>query len=258
MSLFIAAAAMTVAALATPARASEGWSECTEMWVEAGWYPSEVEGAARVCRANTIAISYDTKMIDPAYSAYYVTPERVANLITGRDTFYADPDLKAMGIVQAAYKSDAFNTSWNRGHLAPSHILSWSDDTKYATYTMANIAPQGAKFNQRAWVDLETNVVEYIGSSGNALHIVTGVAYHSRSDASRTFDNIAVPDYYWKVLCDKSNGQSVGFYGHNTDVASTECLTPHAVSEIEALYGGAILPSVCNPNKLDKTHWWSF
>lgn len=251
-----AVAALGALLFATTAWASQGWTACTEQWVVSGWYPSEVAGGVRVCRDGVIATSYDVKMINPAFSAYYVTKQRVSKLVPGRDSFVLDPDLKAMGVTQAAVNSDAFNTSWNRGHLAPSHIMSWTAATKKATFTMSNVAPQGARFNQQPWVALEESVLNYILSSGNSLHIVTGVAYTNRAKARRTFDNIAVPDYYWKVLCDAENAQSVGFFGVNDDVNDPSCKSPVTVAEVEALYGGAIFPSVCNPSKLDKTHWW--
>jgi DNA/RNA endonuclease G (NUC1) len=197
-------------------------------------------------------------MLTVGFSAYYVTPERVANLLPGRDAFYEDPDLQAMGVAQAPVDSHAFNESWNRGHCAPSHIMSWSTESKQSCYTMANIAPQGGKFNQQTWAALEDHVAEWIGSSGNSLHIITGVAYKDRSNPARTFDNVGVPDYYFKVLCDVAHGQSVGFYGHNLDIISEECHTPHPVSEVEALYGGALFPAVCNPNSLNASHWFTF
>lgn len=196
-------------------------------------------------------------MIDPAWSAYSITYEDVSNEISGRLDFYQDPDLKALGITQAAVNSDAFNDTWNRGHLAPSHILSYKMDTKKATYTCANIAPQYFTFNQQPWNKLETDVVNWITTYKLTLYIVTGVAYKSRSSPRRTYDNIAVPDYYWKVICDPVNKRSAGFYGSN-DVGGT-VNTFYTVKQVEALYGGTILPSTaCNTGSVNPSSWWSF
>ena len=194
-------------------------------------------------------------MINPAYSAYYVTPEELKYTIPGRSDFYEDPDLRALGITQASYRSDAFNTSWNRGHLCPNHIMSFGEVAKHATFTMANVAPQAAYFNQHPWNMLESDVFDWI-KDNSALHMVTGVAYKDRSKARRTYDNISVPDYYFKVICDVEAGESAGFIG-DTPAEEHDAMRMTTVREVEKIYGGWLLPGdACKIDSYDPSHWW--
>lgn len=246
---------LILALVATVAYASVGFSNCTSNLLN-GYVPHQPTGAVQVCREGAIAISYDTVMINPAWSAYYITAQECDQTITGRLSFYQDPDLKALGVTQASVDSEVFSDAWNRGHVAPSQIMSYSKVAKKAAYTMANIAPQAGTFNQQPWNRLEGYVYNFIKTKRRNLYMVTGVAYKNRANPIRNY-TIAVPDYYWKVLCDADNGISAGFYGKN--VASGTANTFYTVQAVEALYGGQIFPaSTCNTGSVDPSKWWSF
>lgn len=235
--------------------ASQGWTECSSAIADGNNLPYEVPNSVRICREGVIAISYDKDMIDPAFSMYYVTPAEANHESTGRDTFYEDPDLQAMGITQAAVDSKAFSDDWNRGHLAPSHILAYSDVSKRSCYTMANIAPQGGYFNQHPWEQVESAVATWIAGH-QALYIITGVAYKNRANPTRTANNIAVPDFYWKIICEPTTGNAAGFFGVNApSTTSTTDFVP--VTQIESMYGGRLFPTtMCKTSVVDKSFWW--
>eukprot|EP00744_Colponema_vietnamica_P002676 GILI01004169.1.p1 GENE.GILI01004169.1~~GILI01004169.1.p1 ORF type:complete len:255 (+),score=80.10 GILI01004169.1:43-807(+) len=244
-----------VAAAFTGASATQGWTECNSVFPDPTNLPYEVPNAVRVCRSGVLAISYDKDMIDPALSMYYVTPDQAKNLIPGRDQFYEDPDLQSMGITQAAVEDQCFNSDYNRGHLAPSHIMSGSAASKQAVYTMANIAPQGIQFNGGCWADLEGHVVNWVAAN-NALHIITGVSYTSRSNVRKAADGVAYPDYYFKVLCDPTTGETAGFYGVNSP-ATTATTDFVPVSKVEQMYGGRLFPTtLCKTSSVNQSYWW--
>ena len=253
-----AAAALLVVGLclASSASASVGFTNCTRQLIN-GFVPDGPAGNVKICRDGEIAIAYDPVMVNPAYSAYYVTPEDLTHVISGRDSFYADPDLKALGIKQASDYSDAFNESWNRGHLCPNHILSYSEAGKHATFTMANVAPQAAYFNQHPWNELESKIFDWVRDH-EPLHIITAVAYKNRTTPRRSFDDISVPDYYVKVMCDVKAGQSVAFVGDNNGDGGDYVFEMRTVADAERIYGGWLLPEAeCDVFHVDKTHWWS-
>ena len=250
--------------LVCTASASIGWSDCRSAF-PSEYYPVGPPGAAAICRDGVLAIAYDPIMINPSHSSYFLDHKKEENLLPGRSSFYEDPDLKELGITQAAYKSDAFNTSWNRGHLAPSHALSWTEESKKATYTMANVAPQAAVFNQQPWNHFESDIVGWVTENDRSLYVVTGVGYKDRSKPRRTFDGISVPDYYWKILCDKEAGKSAGWWGENTsDNDGLSAVT--TVKDIEDNYFGTVssgkqqenahlFPAECRIDTVDKSHW---
>lgn len=237
--------------------ATLGWQLCYKSFVSSTMTPSTPEGAIQLCERGMLAIAYDPKMVNPAWSAYYVTPQDLNHTIPGRLSFFEDCDLLRIGINQASPSSAAFNTSWNRGHLAPSHIMSYSAQAKHTCYTMANIAPQEARFNQQPWRELEDKVYNWV-KSVRPLHIITGVSYDNRTKPQRSLDDIAVPDYYWKIICDKQTAQSAGFIGRNNHTAEGMGKF-FTVQDVEALYGGRLFPNeYCRTSVVNESHWWEF
>lgn len=240
----------------TPAvLASVGFANCSQVFID-GWVPWQPQGAAQICKDGVIAISYDAAMLDPAWSADYATPYEVANAQDGRLDFYADPDLAMLNVKQAPENASVWGYTWNRGHLCPAHIMSWRNDTKNATYTMANVSPQNAEFNQDGWADLEAAVEDWITKHNQPLHVVTGIMYKDRNRAVRTTDGIAIADYYFKVVCDTTSGESAGFYGLN-EKGSAPKSTFHTVAAVEKIYGGPLFPDyACATSRVNRTHWW--
>lgn len=255
MARFLSMVLLLAASIASVCEASMGWTECSHHIADKDVLPYEVPNALRICRDGVIAISYDKTMINPAFAMYYATPEQARNIIPGREGFFQDPDLKALKVKQASVSSKVFSNDWNRGHLAPSRLLSYSTVSKKAVYTMANIAPQGGYFNQHPWEYIESKVVGWV-INNKALYILTGVAYKNRATPTRGVDDIAIPDFYWKVLCEPISGNAVGFWGVNApDTRETTDFVP--VAQIETIYGGRILPSSkCNTLSANRSFWW--
>lgn len=105
---------------------------------------------------------------------------------------------------------------------------------------------------------METDVFNWVGEN-NALYIITGVAYEDRRDARRDAEsqNQAYPDFYWKVLCDAANNQSVGFLQENRDGGLLVSFI--TVDEIAKVFGADIVPAQkCRPDRVDQEYWgWS-
>jgi len=251
---------VVLAIVAGAARASWGWDNCTEHFPDYNRLPGQVPGAVQVCSQGHIAISYDVTMKTVGFSAYYVTPADCNNNIPDRDSFYEDPDLKEHGIDQAKVDSHAFNETWNRGHCAPSMMMSYSESGKKSCYTMANIAPQEGRFNQRQWAELERHTFDWV-KANSPLYIITGVAYSDRGRPKRSTDGVGFPDYYFKVMCDISAGKSVGFVGSNhIDTEGDGTTDMKTVDDVASNYlgMGALFPSdLCNTGAVDPSHWWT-
>jgi DNA/RNA endonuclease G (NUC1) len=255
-SSVIAALLVLVVAATTAVLASQGWNECSEMWVRPGWHPEQLPGAVAVCREGHIAISYDKKMSLPAFSSYYITPERMQQPGIPSTQWYNDPDLAQMGIAQRTHLPPAFHDTWNRGHLAPDQLMDWSYESRDSCYTAANYAPQGIQFNGIPWAELEDLVGRHVVRTEKPLHVIAGVAYDDRENPN-VEEGVTIPDYFFMVLCDPASRQSVGFYGRNENVVSWESHVMRTVKEIEALYGGSLFPNdMCRTEMLNENHWW--
>jgi hypothetical protein len=277
---FVLLAVMALS-LSLRASASVGWDDCKEHFID-GYHPNTLKDSVAVCRGGFYAVSYDADMEDPCFSAYHITRTDTRNNIPGRVSgFHEDPDLKALGIAQASEDNPVFSSDWNRGHLAPSRILSYSDAAKKETYTMSNVAPQWWKFNQQPWQDLEENVFNWINSSSSSsaeLYIITGIGYKDRSTAKKT-DGVATPSYYFKLLCDPRAGESVGFFGGNDESGEWSTEVYRTVHEVADIVFKGVTPNVnaerpstrfnrftgetaweffperCHPDVYHKDHW---
>jgi hypothetical protein len=236
--------------------ASLGFDHCTKHFVgSVPSYPYQPLGSVSLCRDGYLAIAYDLQMSNPAWVAVKLTPHELAYTIPGRDHFYMDPDLSQLGVLQAPVNSRAFNRVWNRGHLAASRLMSYSMAGKHASFTMANVAPQHFRFNQDTWNKMEAKTFDWIRTN-RTLHLMMGVAYRDRSRPTRAPDNVAVPDYFFQVLCDPVRRSSVAFIGSN-DASGAGIGECRSVSEVEDIFGGKLFPNAnCNTRVVDYSMWW--
>ena len=307
--------------LASAASGAVGWANCTAQFPSTTFRPWGPAEAIPLCKEGHLALFWDPATQNPQWAAYHVTPEDTDRTISGRLDFHEDADLLSLGVRQPAVGCDAFNVTWNRGHLAPNHVMSYSDSAKHSTFTMANVAPQYYYWNQHAWMYFEMDVYDWIkgdlvtgaaaardaktgklrrderghrvpavgdqhqsahrpnnasnsvatlrGRGDNsgaaspvgrrALFLLTGVAYTDRARPAFSYDDVAVPDYFWTVLCEPSSGNAVGVYGPNVPYSEgTE--TYRTVAEVERLFGGPLLPpsGPCDASRVDADFWRFF
>lgn len=234
-------------------------SKCIAQFFK-GYVPSKMLSSdVGICKNNYTAISYNGDLVNPSWSAYAVTKAEAKSVQGGRKDFVLDDDLTAMGVNQARADNPAFSDEWNRGHLAPSNIMSYDKNPGgpwYMAYEMSNIAVQSVDLNQRGWEALEQDLVAYLAGSGpDLLYIITGTIINDPSNPNRSY-GLSVPDYYFKVVCDPFAKSSIGFYGKNIS-GNTAYPTKATVDEIEKMYGGSLMDSACNTDKVDDSHWWS-
>jgi DNA/RNA endonuclease G (NUC1) len=242
-------------ALATAVAAKE----CSEHFAE-GKVP-DAEGTF-LCRkkgsTTFFATVYDTKVRCPMFSAYKMKPEEQKHDAYKRKGFILDPDVPADQ--QAHSKDTAFDSAHDIGHLAPSNDFSWDQSDNGAwehTYMMTNVAPQGSYFNEHPWAFVEKHTREFCINHNVELYVVTGVIQASRPTM---VEGDAVPEYYYKALCDVKNGQSVAFIGENTDckecgITKNGKFILNSVSDVEKKAGYSIFPSSCSPTKVDEKFW---
>ncbi|OXA48394.1 Nuclease [Folsomia candida] len=131
---------------------------------------------------------------------------------------------------QQAYSG---RTSFDRGHLQPSHPFTFERDANDKTFYCFNIAPQEPFTNQQPW-----SLVE----SREDLFSPTNVGY-------------IVPNHYWKLVCYKDAAgvtQVVGFIGNNT------LLRANDVAEQDARKASTYLPrsqqEIINTMNINRVH----
>lgn len=201
-----------------------------------------------VCH-NNIMVLYDTTIKFP-FATYAVhKQEQMGKLLGGRKNFVPDPSIP---MSKQHYENDTiFHSPYSRGHLTPSHIMSYdkSDGGPWQeSYYMSNILPQTAVLNEGDWEKFEANIVNALGKqpTGTVWEIYTGGFWNGKYSLTYTGprDYNVVKDYlFWKAFCDRkrcSSGMITAFHHENT--------TRWGIHPINSLIPG-IFPECCPDNR---------
>lgn len=219
------------------------------------------ETTVSLCRNNFLAISYNTYLRSPLWAAYKITSEQIKKCQGGRRKFSYDPDLLANHLNQADPDSPAFDATWTRGHLAPSRAFSWDkgiNGSHMQVYYMSNIALQHARFNNIHWNALESHAFNWLKEKDSGeVYVITGVGFIKEKEISWR-NEIAIPDYFYKMICDLRSNSSVAFYGNNNQNGTGvfEFRSIHEVEQIVSVKSN--FPSSCNPSSVDTKAWWNW
>ena len=150
--------------------------------------------------------------------------------------------LSCSGIHQgsnALYQHQPIRGRYERGHLVPVNILSYSSESALATFTFTNCVPQIAGFNRGQWRKYELRIGKYARKTcspkGGTLFLITGTSsvtfarkmndpddiivgrleplwwFHDDVDVNQ---KIAIPNSMWTVgCCLNLNDKVVGAFG---------------------------------------------
>jgi len=200
-------------------------------------------------------IAYNPETLCPDFVSEFVTYEHMKKLQGGRKNFILDNELNK----QTKPDSKVFNEKINRGHLIPSYSSSWNknnDSEWYYCYMMSNICPQYNKFNSIEWRNLENNIVNWILRYEKSLYVITGVLYNDRHHPDKQYET-GIPNYFFKILCEPIDKQSVGFIGTNNNDLDGQTYIFRPVNEIIKKLNITIIEN-CNINQVEKEYWWIF
>lgn len=203
---------------------------------------------------NHIMVLYDYTIEFP-FATYAVhTQEQMSRLLGGRKSFIPDPTI---ALNKQHFENDTiFHEPYSRGHLTPSHIMSYDKSAGgpwEETYYMSNILPQVASLNEGPWEKLESNIVKELGEQpeGTIWEIYTGGFWNGKYSISFNTmrDYEAVKDYiFWKAFCDRkrcNSGMITAFHHDN--------VTRWSVYSVNTLIPG-LFPGCC-PDNRELSQW---
>lgn len=221
-----------------------------------GWLELPKLKVANQCRFLTHYVKVGAKQVRN-FSLFFDTNERIAYWVAyphckmyigsqGRtDAFQPDPEIEVTNQMSASLPES--NYIYNRGHQIPSADRTANYEMNVQTFYYSNMTPQLGSFNQRIWVDMETKVRNWLNSC-DTLYVVTGAVLKTvggnevvKYTADRNGQQIAIPNYYFKVLLQLrlNNGspsyQAIGFWfdhkANNGAVTSTYARTIDYIEE---------------------------
>lgn len=162
---------------------------------------------ATQCETYPINFEYTNtiqKLCNSQYTSYFNKRFRVPEVVVEtleptdfkleyvRDAqFIQDPR-----VLDSPKPQDYNKSGWDRGHLSAASNTSYPK-TIQESFLMTNIAPQSAELNRGLWKTLE-GYAKLRGHHQKVL-VISGTYFES-CYTPKWFNNIAIPDGFWKVI----------------------------------------------------------
>ena len=148
------------------------------------------------------SLSYYEAFEQAEWVAYELKKEQVVNADIKRPYFEQDTSVTTESAHWRNYK----NSGYDRGHLCPAADRQYSKAAFTETFLTSNISPQEHEFNAGIWNRLEQKV-RYWAQKYDGVYVVTGGILESGLKTIGSED-VAVPNYFYKILLDNSNGET--------------------------------------------------
>ncbi len=193
--------------------------------------PKNLSQTIKKRTAYTVSYNHDTKQ--PNWVAWVLTKNHATGKVERMD-FEDDEDMPS----PKGYKSDYFNTGFDKGHMCPAGDNKWSETAMAESFLMTNMCPQIHSLNAGIWNSIEQQCRSWAKKYGK-VYIVCGPIFLNKQHRKLGRNKVVVPDAFFKVvLCMQGNPKAIGFICRNasskgkkkTDFVNT-------VDEVERITG---------------------
>lgn len=148
----------------------------------------------------------------------------------------------------------SYKESFDRGHQIPSGDRTSNREINTTTFYYSNMTPQvGPGLNQSVWANLENKIRDWVQAQNDTIYVVTGAGLYDKNKIeyahSKSGEKAAIPDYYYKTLLKKVNGQyqTIGFFFENKNSEKDFNKYRKTVKEIEGITGFTFYPGLPDP-----------
>ena len=221
------------------------------------YYPTSTSN--QIIKHDNYTLSYKEEYEQAEWVAYELKKGRYGNQDYQRPFFIEDPMVKTGSADWRNYK----NSGYDKGHLCAAGDMKFSKAAFEETFYTSNISPQDREFNSGIWNRLEQKT-RYWANKYNGIYVVTGGVLKDNLETIGKED-VAVPDYFYKVLLNKNNGnyKMIAFLMPNEDSEKGLYEFVVSVDEVEKLTGINFFPKLEDSieNQLEKSSDyknWSF
>lgn len=155
----------------------------------------------QVVKHDYYVLSYDEKFEQAEWVAYELKKAYIKNNDFKRPYFNEDPKVTTGSADWRNYKQSGYD----KGHLCPAGDMEFDKKAYEDTFLTSNISPQVPEFNNGIWNRLEQKV-RYWAVKYDGIYVVTGgVLTGSKTTIGK--EKVLVPNFFYKVLLDESNGK---------------------------------------------------
>lgn len=187
------------------------------------------------------SLAYSETHEQAAWVAYELTAEQLNNKIAGRkDDFREDRRITTGCSSLKDYK----RSGYDRGHLAPAADFCFSSTAMSESFFMSNMSPQLPGFNRGIWKKLEEKVREF-ALQNEKIYVITGGILEDALPSIGP-NQVAIPNYYYKVLLDYSEPQIKAIAFLLPHQSSSQSLQSFSISidSVESLTGLDFFPQL--------------
>ncbi len=147
-------------------------------------------------------VNYNPDYLIPNWVAYELTAGEMNGKVPRANGFSMDLSYRD----RQAMREDYSNTGWDKGHMAPSADMKWSQNAMSESFYLTNICPQNPDLNGRDWHTLEKRVRSWAQKYGR-VWVVCGPIIDEMRYGTIGERAVAVPDRFFKaVLRQDENG----------------------------------------------------
>lgn len=155
----------------------------------------------QIVKHDYYTLSYNEKYEQAEWVAYELKKSHIGNNHFKRPYFIEDPKVKTGSADYRNYKKSGYD----KGHLCPAGDMEFALNAYNDTFFTSNISPQLHDFNAGVWNRLEQKV-RYWATKYDGIYVITGgILQPSLKTIGQ--EKVSVPNYFYKILLDNSNGQ---------------------------------------------------
>lgn len=155
----------------------------------------------QIVKHDFYTLSYNEKFEQSEWVYYELKKRFVVNGNFSRPFFIEDPKVKTESANWRNYKKSGYD----KGHLCPAGDMEFDIKAYNDTFYTSNISPQDHNFNAGVWNRLEEKI-RYWAIKYDGIYVVTGGVLEA-SLKTIGKEKVLVPNYFYKILLDDSNGK---------------------------------------------------
>ena len=154
-----------------------------------------------IIKHNYYTLSYSEKHEQSEWVAYELKKNHISKNNFKRPYFVEDREVKTQSADLRNYKKSGYD----KGHLCPAGDRTFNYDAFHETFLTSNVSPQDHEFNRGIWNRLEQKT-RYWAKKYDGVYVVTGGVLKEEM-RSIGGENVSVPNYFYKIIMDISNGE---------------------------------------------------
>lgn len=168
-----------------------------------------------LCREG-YAVGYDYDRKVPAWVAYHITKDSTEAKHKRSNRFTVDRE------IPEDYRStlgDYKGSGFDRGHMAPSATVDFSQAAMQESFLLTNMAPQLPGLNRQGWRYLEAYIRDWAADRGE-LYVVSGPVFEG--ELTTIGNNVGVASGFFKVVFDPAQRDGIAFIVPHRNVSKNE------------------------------------